>query len=125
MSNAPASVGGTFLPDPTFHDVRVRDNFIDLYALEVDFPRHAEPLNVTVEASSGQVSVVSFGLDDDVTGDEGFWACLSVVPPISGNTCRGVTVNRSAGTVTFSNTVLTDIAGNTITLNGTVIFRPF
>ena len=127
VSNAPASVGGTFVPDPTFNDIRVRGNSILLYALEVDFPRHGEPLNVSVEASTGQVSFVGFGLDDDVTGDEGLWTCFSQTPLIPGTACSGVTVNRSAGTVTFLNTVLTTPFGNipSITLNGTVTFSPF
>lgn len=127
VSNAPASVGGTFVPDPTFNDIRVRGNSILLYALEVDFPRHGEPLNVSVEASTGQVSFVGFGLDDDVTGDEGLWTCFSQTPLIPGTACSGVTVNRSAGTVTFLNTVLTTPFGNipSITLNGTLTFTPF
>lgn len=127
VSNAPASVGGTFVPDPTFNDIRVRGDSILLYALEVDFPRHGETLNVTVEASSGQVSFVGFGLDDDVTGDEGSWSCFAQNPLISLQVCRGVTVNRSAGTVTFSNTVLTNRLSTppSITLNGTVTFSPF
>ncbi len=127
VSNAPASVGGTFVPDPTFNDIRVRGNSILLYALEVDFPRHGEPLNVTVEASSGQVSFVGFSVDDDVTGDEGTWVCFLQNPLVPLEVCRGVTVNRSAGTVTFSNTVLTNSLSNpqSITLNGTVTFRPF
>lgn len=127
VSNAPASVGGTFVPDPTFNDIRDRGNSIELYALEVDFPRHGEALNVSVEKSSGQVSFVSLGLDDDVTGDEGFWTCFAQNPLISLQVCRGVTVNRSAGTVTFSNTVLTNTLSTppSITLNGTVTFSPF
>ncbi len=127
VSNAPASVGGTFVPDPTLHDIGVRGNIIDLNAFEVDFPRHGESLLVSVELSSGQVSSVSFGLDDNVTGEEGFWPCLSQNPLIPLQVCRGVTVNRSAGTITFSNTVLTNSLSNppSITLNGTVTFRPF
>lgn len=127
VSNAPASVGGTFVPDPTLSDIRVRGNIIDLNAFEVDFPRHGESLNVSVELSSGRVTFASFGLDDNAIGDEGFWPCVSENPLISLPVCRGVTVNRSAGTVTFSNVVLTNALSNppSITLNGTVTFPPF
>ena len=125
--NAPASVGGTFVPDPTFNDIRVIDNRTHLYALEVDFPRHGESFFVTIDESTGQLQSVAFGLDDDVTGDEGFWTCFSQNLLNTLEVCRGVTVNRLAGTVTFSNTVLTNTLSNppSITLNGTLTFSPF
>ncbi|MFO0778338.1 MAG: putative Ig domain-containing protein [Nitrospira sp.] len=127
VSNAPASVGGTFVPDPTFNDIRVIDNRTHLYALEVDFPRRGESFFVTMDDSIGQVQSVAFGLDDDVTGDEGFWSCFSENILNIVEDCRGVTVNRSAGTVTFSNTVLSSPLSNppSITLNGTLTFTPF
>ena len=49
------------------------------------------------------------------------WACTDFIA-----VC-GITVNRTAGTVTFNNSVLTDpVSGaSPITLNGTLNFTPF
>ena len=133
VSNAPASVGGTFVPDPRFISGAVRNNITSIDALEVDFPRHAENLGVSVDESIGYLSVIFIfendANEDGVNDDEALWNCLSspTLPVSIGTPCSGVTVNRSAGTVTFSNVVLTDSLKNTpsITLNGTVTFSPF
>ncbi|BFU89774.1 MAG: hypothetical protein NTAFB01_09610 [Nitrospira sp.] len=80
---------------------------------------------VTVSLNpAGRVSTVGFLYID--SGGSGAWGC----GPSTG-ACHGVTVNRTAGSATFTNVVLGSAHSNSpghiepITLNGTLSFTPF
>jgi len=120
VSNAPAIVGGTFVVDPQFTSTSASGGVASVVWGEED-ASHAEALVVTV--ADGLGVIVVFG-EADQSGAR-TWACA---PPSSGFTvCNGLSVNRGAGSATFTNVVLNDTAGNlgSITLNGTLTFTPF
>ena len=120
VSNAPAVVGGTFVVNPQFTVTSASGGVASVVWGEED-ASHAEALVVTV--ADGLGVIVVFG-EADQSGAR-TWACA---PPSSGFTvCNGLSVDRGAGSATFTNVVLNDTAGNlgSITLNGTLTFTPF
>jgi hypothetical protein len=123
VSNAPASVGGTFVANPQFI---AQDQTIGIASVvwhEVK-DNYAEGVGISFDAVTGRV--ISLLFSADVEGSPGkSWHCFGKpVTPV----CNGITVDRSAGTVTFSNAVLNAPLANTdppVTLNGTLTFEPF
>jgi hypothetical protein len=135
VSNAPASVGGTFVPNAGVFGSR-DDQGLGLGTVGAGEaqPTRAEGLTIAFEYSTGVLAVtgVIFVTAESPTPEDGNgWGCSGSyigpgLPSLPG-TCTGVTVNRVGGTITFSNTVLTDPDGSLppITLNGTLTFTPF
>lgn len=129
VSNAPASVGGTFVADPSVTIVNPPSQFniatvgwSEAFDINVT---HFETLAIGFDATNNipQASAVVFGSVDNVANNPvtTFWSCSDFL-----NACN-ISVNRAAGTVSFNNSVLTDLATGAppITLNGTLTFTPF
>jgi hypothetical protein len=125
VSNAPASVGGTFIVDPasTIVNPPVQFNIAVVgwsEAVVVPFS-HFETMAIGFDITNNvpQASAVIFSSVDNPVAT--VWICSDFL-----NACN-ITVNRTAGTVIFNNSVLTDLATGSppITLNGTLNFTPF
>jgi hypothetical protein len=134
VSNAPPSVGGTFVinKEPIIKtgqiglDLSGRDaDVIEWSETATSNPFHAEALSILLDPNNGVTDIVTtFGLEDNGTT---IWNCLKS-NVVSGTQCNGLTVNKDAGTATFSNVILhgeTLDATPSITLNGTLTFTPF
>ena len=126
--NAPASVGGTFVADPPLNKSDKRSFDVATVQtvlwgeLPVASPFHDEILAVAFNSTHHLVAVI-FG-NVILQGATAFtvWECVI--------SCAGVTIDRTAGTASFTNTVLEDSTGTNpplppITLNGTLTFTPF
>lgn len=119
VSNAPASVGGTFVANPQFI---AQDQTLGIASVawhEVK-DNYAEGMVIRFDAVTGRVISLLFGAGFEGSPGKS-WHC-------SASVCNGITIDRSAGTVTFSNTVLTAPLPNTdppVTLNGTLTFELF
>ena len=126
VSNAPASVGGTFVAN-ALGGVSISDNTATGIFLEGDFsggePSHSEGIVFSVDLTTG-VSLMSFQ-ERNAGVLTNHWFCS----PIVNISCQGtVTVNRSAGTAVFSGVVVpssSEFTAPSITLNGTLTFTPF
>lgn len=125
VSNAPASVGGTFVPDspdtnPTHDNDGVGLSWFEGVPIVMS---HYEALIIGT-ASTGDAVLVTYGFGDS-NGESGGWGCFKFLT--TDQACSGLSINPSAGTATFSNVVLTDSENKNppITLNGTLRFTPF
>lgn len=125
VSNAPASVGGTFVTDPTVTIVIPPGQGTIAAmgwseALGANFT-HFETLAMAYDVTNAvpQAGNVIFVVTDGGVGTG--WGCMDLI-----NAC-GMAIDRSAGTVTFNNSVLMDSVSGAppITLNGTLNFTPF
>lgn len=128
VSNAPPSVGGIFVIDPSRTEVHIsvspinNEQFIQIIWTEAGSATltHLEGLQVAFYENNSfpELSAVVFSLADNPLMD--VWVCDNIA------VC-GITVNRSVGTAIFSNTVLGNSAtgASPITLNGTLNFTPF
>ncbi|MFO0699418.1 MAG: putative Ig domain-containing protein [Nitrospira sp.] len=122
VSNAPASVGGTFVVDGQTTITKVLDDGFVIDWGETLSSDHAEALAVTATKIAGEsVLIAAFAASDAANAFS--WSCATA----SDQQCNGLTINRSAGTATFSNVVLSARFNTTspITLNGTLTFTPF
>jgi hypothetical protein len=124
VMNAPTSVGGTFVADPLLNKSEIRSKWFASVIwgeLPVASPFHDEILGVVFETTHDLVGV--FFIIDTLEGATPFrfWKCVI--------SCAGVTIDRTTGTASFTNTVLTDSTDPSppppITLNGTLTFTPF
>jgi len=121
VSNAPASVGGTFNGSITSQSgggvIWLEDSSANL--------GHAEGVALILYNLPGLTYQLIFTSTDSLVTAS--WSC--VVPAVPGfTTCSGVTINQSGGTLTLANTVLSVASGFStppITLNGTLNFTPF
>jgi hypothetical protein len=131
VSDAPASfnIGEAFTANPQSTQVIRNQN---LGAFDIEWaegntsPNHLEQLALTGSLTEDSELGVTFLVGD--RGASGLLTCLSSVHLTPLNPCQGLTVNRSAGTATFVNTVLVRSEGTLfqpITLNGTLTFTPF
>ncbi len=124
VANAPASVRGTFVAAKRVV-ATVSGGFAAIAWAEVNpsMLGHAEVMTMSVDTTTGQVIDVIFSMADGSVGTA--WGCSTVLP--SG--CAGASVNRTAGTFTVVDTVLTDTTDSSppppITVNGTLTFTPF
>lgn len=122
VSNAPASVGGTFVVTPQVSGggISVVDGSVVFSFLEASNPFHVEAL-IFARSSLSNIEGVAFQSEDSGPENDFGWVCSGP------DGCPGVTLNRSAGTLTFVNVVLTGEVGEAppITLNGTLTFTPF
>lgn len=124
VTGAPLSVGGTFVVDPPRNQTTKLIRTIPLIKwgeAPVASPFHNELLAVAFDPTRNLVVVV-FALFEG-PGLITHWDCTF--------SCAGVTIDKTAGTAVFTNTVLTvaDTTSTTpvqpITVNGTVHFTPF
>lgn len=122
VTNAPLSVGGTFVVDPPLNQTTKISRGIPLVVwgeVPVASPFHEEILAIAFDSTHNFV-VVLFALLEG-PGYSTYWDCIF--------TCSNVTIDRTIGTAEFTNTVLTDTTSavpvSPITLNGTVHFTPF
>lgn len=124
VMNAPASVGGTFVANPPLNksDKQSHGLVSVLWGeMPVASPFHAEILGLFFHPIHHLVGVV-FAIDTlEGATPLRIWQCII--------SCAGVIFDRTTGTASFSQTVLTDSAGTSpqqpITLNGTLNFTPF
>jgi putative Ig domain-containing protein/VCBS repeat protein/WD40 repeat protein len=131
ITGAPAIVGGSFTPNQDVSASKVGPLGI-VIAGEVHPSSHAEGIQIFfdyVNSALGLGSSVGFSLGILPNTQHG-WACVGSASDLSNvPICKGVTVNRTGGTVTFLNTVLEDLTGTgsvpSITVNGTLTFPPF
>ena len=120
ISNAPASVGERFVPDPT-KTIRSIGGLTGT-RLGIGWFQTGTPIGVLSVVQDPQLGLehIRFLLGGEV------WDCQEQRPfNVSG--CTDVTVDKAAGTATFVNVVLPPDGGNTtqsITLNGTLTFEP-
>ena len=131
VSGAPENfnIGGAFTANPQSTQVIQNPNFgiFDIEWVEGNTsPNHLEQLALTGSLTNDTDRGVTFLVGD--RGASGIMTCNSLANVPTPNSCRGLTINRSAGTVTFVNTVLERSEGTLfqpITLNGTLTFTPF
>jgi hypothetical protein len=123
VTNAPASVGGTFVADPPLNksDKRSFGASVTWGEVPVASPFHDEILFVAFNTTH-HLAAVGFAMST-LEGATPFtiWQCVL--------SCNGVTIDRTIGIASFTDTVLTDSANTSplspITLNGTLNFTPF
>lgn len=133
LTNAPASTGGTFVPN----NVGTGGGQL-VFWTESSPPTsnvsHLESIDLRYSPTDGSISSISFHSQDLNISNGSLvsfdWVCGSGVD--SGVDCSGVTLDLTAGTLTFSNTVIPgvatlsdSVAPPAITLNGTLTFTPF
>lgn len=117
-TTAVAGVDGTFMANPQLTQTEsVQGGGIHIGWNEGTAGNLVEGLEV-VEESTGMISVL-FATPSAV--GTGLWFCSVNFA------CQGLSIDRSAGTVTFVNTVvvLNAVIQQPITLNGTLTFTPF
>ncbi|MBH0178004.1 MAG: hypothetical protein HP491_09100 [Nitrospira sp.] len=122
VTNAPASVKGNFVAHANATQINTQGavTWVELITV-TGGSGHAEVVSVSFDITTGNVLLVIFSMADGTVGTA--WSCQGFLPP----GCPGASVNRTAGTFTFVDTVL-DISVGTrppITLNGTLHFTPF
>lgn len=117
VRNAAASVDGAFTPDR--YGTSPIKGQRSMILMETG-GNHMETVVVTIDMAGGAVGAL-FGFYDRGPGET--WVCGSG----QSQACHGLTVNGKTGTVTFVNTALEAIIGESpsITLNGTVTSQPF
>lgn len=122
VSNAPVSVGGTFVGSVTSQSI----GGVQWTETPSSGGLHRENFFLLLPTPFGLTYQLVFELVDSAVSAS--WTC--VVPAVPGfTTCSGITVNRAGGTITLADTVLSTLAGSAgvppITLNGTLSFTPF
>ena len=122
VTNAPLSVGETFVVDPPLIASTKLSRgipFVKWGEVPVANPFHNEILAIAFDPTRSLV-VVLFALFEG-PGHFTHWDCIF--------SCTGVKIDKTAGTAEFTNTELTDTTSATplspITLNGTLHFTPF
>ena len=123
VDNAPASVKGKFVAHApsTLINKQGAVTWAELPVV-TGTSGHAEVVAVSFDIATGDVLLVIFSMADGTVGTA--WSCHGFTLP----GCPGASVNRTAGTFTFVDTVLNISSGGTnppITLNGTLNFTPF
>jgi hypothetical protein len=121
VSNAPASVGGTFVVDPQL--TRANSPGSGVYSFSwwestTGQPFEWEYLAFVLNTDTKAHSAI-FQVNRDISA---VFSCVS----FSSVRCDGLIVNREDGTATFTNVVmLNPLDDKSITLNGTLRFTPF
>ena len=121
VTGAPSDIGGTFVAaERSISQVVVRPVGLVSWGEAVSATLHEETVIVGFHAATNQIAIIIF-MSVNPSGRV-VWDCS-----VFESGCSGATVNRSAGTLTLSNTVLTDsvTANSPITLNGTLTITPF
>jgi hypothetical protein len=123
VSNAPASVGGTFVAASEVETSLLGETFVVRWSEAGT--NHGEKLEILVSPENG-IEMFTHFLSVDLLSTISGWTCAK--PNAGGGSqCNGLTISRTAGTATFLNVVLNDLTGQdpSITLNGTLTFPPF
>ena len=123
VANAPASVDGTFVASGVIRPPGGAENTIVQWHELNPGTEYGETVTYTLNNRNGEVGVFFVSADGAVSAT---WLCAPNI--VNVNRCAGVSLNRTAGTLTFVNTVLTIVpppALPLITLNGTLTFTPF
>lgn len=118
VSNAPASVDGKFVVDPTAIVAGAIPGGISINWFEALSPTfHTEILKILELDSTNRG--IEYGSLEAAVNDGSVWQCAGL--------CPGLTISRSAGTAAFVNVVLVPRVNATqsITLNGMLEFTPF
>ncbi len=123
VSNAPPDVGGTFVADRRFTTAGVLQPGFGFVEWDEALSQNLtnEAVQITFNLTTGEILSANFISTHRNTG--GRWTCGGALfAP-----CSGVTLNRAAGTVSFTNMVIPFPGNSTspVTLNGTLNFRPF
>lgn len=127
ITGAPSIMGGSFAPN-NFPVSKNGLGWVEMYEVHRS---HTEAIVITFDYATNKLDIwgnVVFILAQSKTPAHE-WACKGSAS--NGKdlvNCKGITVNRSEGTVTFSNTELATSIGTggpPITLNGTLTFPPF
>ena len=126
VQNAPVSVGGTFVADPPLFksDKRSWGATILWGELPIASPFHEEVLLIGFNISHTRIvaEFITFAHEGATALRNWQWQCGDVP------SCAAVTIDRTTGTVSFTNVVFMDknpISLPPITLNGTMTFTPF
>ncbi len=122
IANAPSFVGNTFIASNSEIDNS------DASEPSITWINDSTVIGVVTDGLTNNVKLIAFSsLSSSTSGGAG-WVCSNAVDsPIP---CSGVTLNRSAGTLTLANTKLTGGTNGVIatypdiTLNGTLTFTP-
>ena len=131
VTNAPSSVEGTLVANAYLTKQIVTSGVLQvIWSEQKENKIHHEQVGLIFDINGGQGVAVIFGYHDvnEAPNDMG-WGCSDIpipfLPPMP--LCAGVAVNRTAGTLTLSGTVLDGIVetSSQITLDGTLTFRPF
>lgn len=132
VSNAPTSVGDTFVANkqPVIKTGQIGLDLVGRDADSIEWsetatPNHGETLSILLDPNNGVTDMVVTFVSQDGFLTKG-WSCFKT-NAVGGTQCNGLTVNRAAGTATFSNVLLHDLTSQapSITLNGTLTFTPF
>ena len=123
VTNAPPDVGGTFVADPRFTSAGVLAPGLGFVEWDEALSQNLtnEAVQISFNLTTGEILSANFISTHRNTG--GRWTCGGVLfAP-----CSGATVNRTAGTASFTNMVIPFPGNSTspVTLNGTLNFRPF
>jgi hypothetical protein len=125
VSNAPANAEGEFDANAYLsRKTRILGHSLFQWLEQKPNKVHVESVGVIYDPITTESSLMFLYGDMSDSPDGSIWTCGS---DLLGPSCSGVTLNRSAGTLTLSNTVLDPFgaAGASITLNGTLTFPPF
>ena len=125
IADAPASVGGQFVANGQFSSVNINGNQVGMGWGEFNVQTaHAETIALAFDTTNIQAPTLIFAMADNSVGAA--WICVAFDTP-GYPTCNGVAIDRAAGTVTFTDQVLLDNVTSkpSITLNGTLTFKPF
>lgn len=126
VANAPPGVGGTFVANPltTTQVTTLGSELLNWLEAPSQNFSYFEGVTVSFNLTDGEIDFVQFSSVQGTSGS--LWICFTTINGLNAP-CNGVTFNRTAGTVNFASTVVTDIVNPTppITLNGTLTFTPF
>ncbi|MEO6308515.1 MAG: hypothetical protein ABIO96_02790 [Nitrospiraceae bacterium] len=123
VQDAPASVGATFVADPPLNksDKRSWGATVLWGELPVASPFHNEVLGVAFNTTHHLVAVIFAVSTLAGATPHTSWQCIL--------SCAGVTIDRTMGIASFTDTVLTNSTDTSplppIRLNGTLTFTPF
>lgn len=120
VSNAPPSVGGRFTGTVSKQTSQEVD-------WEESSGSHIEGFTFFLHNLPGLTYQLIFVFADPSNPVFGEWSCTFPALPGFLNACTGVTISQAGGTITLTDTVLSDVgqSGPPITLNGTLTFTPF
>lgn len=126
VANASADVGGTFVANPltTTQVTTLGSELLNWSEASSQNLSHIEGVSVSFNLTDEKLDFVQFFSTQGTSSS--IWICFTTINGLN-VPCSGVTFNRTAGTVNFASTVVTDIVNSTppITLNGTLTFTPF
>lgn len=126
VENAPPDVRGTFEVDPAQTVIKnfgISSGPVMIEINDPSNPAHQENLTIAVGANNLRTVVFQDGASSFSNLS---WGCSTDATNAAFSKCEGLTVDRSAGTATFTNVVLSPVfATQSVTLNGTVKFTPF